>query len=438
MKQFLLFCALCGWGIGFARGQSTLDTIGMTALLAQDPTLTGSGVIAMHPEGVDSLAASPQFEVNPESPGQPLGLFAYRSKFGRSGTFPNRVGTESDHADQVADAFYGVNGGVAPGLRHVGNYEMEYFFASVIEAQTPSTARVVNQSFGFGPHNAAQDKAYDDYIAEYHLVVATAVGNGGAIATPGDCYNGLGVGAYGGDSSTGPTADGRCKPDITAPAGVTSFSTPLVSGGAAILIQAGRRAGVNAAAAVDSRTVKALLLTGAVKPSGWSNTPTAPLDPNYGAGVLNVFNSYEELIGGRIAPAASGLSPAGHAPLASGRVSDVARGWDYSAITSDAKREGVSHYRIMTRATGALITTLVWNKRYGADALNRLGLYVYDAGGDLLASSVSTVDNVQHVYLTGLDPGTYEIEVVKTAGSAGRAGVVSGREVYALAWDFGR
>lgn len=430
MKRLLLLCALCSSAAGLARGQSTLDTIGVTALEAQDPTLTGSGVIAAQVEGGTNPL---QFEVNPESPDQPVKLFGYRSTTGGSGTFPNTVGIESSHADQVGQNFYAQFGGVAPGLRHVANDEVQYFYHSVIEASEPATARVINQSFGFGPHDAAQDQAYDDYIARYHPVVLTAVGNGGPVLSPSDCYNGLGVAAYGGTSSTGPTADGRCKPDITAPAGATSFSTPLVSGAAAILVQAGRRQGANAAAAADSRTVKALLLNGAVKPSGWTNTPMAPLDPTYGAGVLNVFNSYQDLAGGRNEPVLAGLTrDAAHPPLTGGAAGNAERGWDYRSIKSGGSELGVNHYRVATSGSGALVCTLVWNKGYRESRINRLALYIYDAAGNELASSVSTVDNVQHVYLTGLGAGTYEIEVVKTAGG------VSGRETYALAWDFER
>ena len=105
-----------------------------------------------------------------------------------------------------------------------------------------------------------------------------------------------------GNSSVGPTVDnGRAKPDITAPASATSFSTPLVTGAAAVLMQAGLRGdgGGNTNAAADIRTVKALLLNGAVKPADWTNNPPSPLDPRYGAGMLNVFNSYEQLAGGK-------------------------------------------------------------------------------------------------------------------------------------------
>ncbi|MGA3170804.1 MAG: S8 family serine peptidase [Chthoniobacteraceae bacterium] len=435
MKRLL--CLLFALSAAVARGQSTMDTIGVTALLNVDPTLTGSGVLAIQ---VESAPSRLQFEVNPGSPGQPDKLFTWRSTLGSSGTYPNNVGSESGHAGTVAQAFYGANTGVTPGLRHVTNYETDFFYPAIIIPQVETTSRVFNQSFDFGDHNAAQDQTYDDYIARYHTVVATGVGDGGGapIYTPADCYNGIGVGAYGGGSSTGPTADGRCKPDITAPAGETSFSTPLVSGGAAILVQAGRRLRANAAAAEDSRTVKALLLTGAIKPSGWTSTTTAPLDPNYGAGVMNVFNSYGELTGGRHPPVAKVLLASEHPPLTSGTSIAAPRGWDYCSIESRASSEAVNHYRITTSGTGDLITTLVWNKGYQKKAINNLALYVYDGAGSLLGSSVSTVDNVQHIWITGLAAGAYDIEVVKTDGNPGSPGVVSRREIYSLAWDFQR
>jgi hypothetical protein len=434
MKPFCLLLALslCG---GFARAQSTLETIGVNPLRAADPTLTGSGVNVAQ---IESAPNPLQFEVNPHSPAQPGRLFTYWSVSGGATGFPNGVGSESSHSDSVAQNFYGTAGGAAPGVGHVSNYETKYFYATIIQRHEATNSRVFNQSFEFGGHNAAQDAAYDNYIAEYHTLVASGVGNGGPILTPADCYNGLGVAAYGGSSSVGPSADGRCKPDITAPAGETSFSTPFVSGAAALLIEGGRRMGVNSAAAIDSRTVKALLLTGAVKPAGWTHRPAAPLDYRYGAGVLNVFNSYAELAGGRHRPVASGLTRAGHAPLTSGTFIAAESGWDYRGIDSAVANAGANHYRIMASGSGALIATLDWNKGNGASAINRLELYVYNANGELLSSSISAVDNVQHVYLTGLTAGIYELEVVKIAGPEGSPGVTAPREVYALAWDFGR
>jgi hypothetical protein len=441
MKLFSLCCALVLCAGFFARGQitssATLDTIGLTALRQQDPSLTGSGVVLMQ---IESAPAPLAFEVDPGSPGQPVSLFTYGSTSGIAVTFPNRVGSESSHADDVAEDLFGANTGMAPGLLRVFNFETDYFYRTVILADAPVRPLIFNQSFEFGDHNAAQDQAYDNYIALHHTVVASGIGNGGPILTPADCYNGIGVAAYGGGSSTGPTADGRCKPDITAPATATSFSTPLVSGAAAILLQAGSRLGVNAAAAVDSRTIKALLLTGAEKPAGWTHTITAPLDPNYGAGILNILNSWAELEGGRHPPTSAELVSLrlNHPPLAQGASITASQGWDSRAITSTAVDEGVNHYSITASATGSLITTLVWNKPFNTTRINQLYLYVYNAAGTLLASSRSTIDNLQHVYLTGLTPGAYEIQVVKRAGLPGTLGVVTERDAYALAWDFGR
>ena len=175
-----------------------------------------------------------------------------------------------------------------------------------------------------------------------------------------------------------------------------------------------------------------------MKPVGWSHTAAAPLDPTYGAGVLNVCNSYEEMIGGRFGPAPARLSAPSHAPLLSGTAIQAQRGWDYRGITSNTTEVGISHYRFAVSGTGALIATLVWDKWFGAKAINRLSLYAYDSGGNLLGSSTSAVDNVQHLYVTGLQPGTYEIQVVKTTGRTGEPGVVGPSETYSLAWDFER
>jgi hypothetical protein len=437
MTKFVFLCLLCGPVAGLAQRQDTptMDAIGATALYAADPTLTGSGVNIAQ---VESAPSPLQFEVNPGSPGQPARLFTWRSTTGTAANFPNAVGSESGHAGVVAENLYGEYTGIAPGVRHVNNYETNYFYPAIIVASAETACQVFNQSFEFGAHNARQNLEYDNYIARYNTVVVSGVGDGGGIDSPSDCYNGIGVAAQGGSSSTGPTADGRCKPDITAPASATSFSTPLVSAAAALLIQEGGRLKVDATAAVDARSIKALLLNGAVKPSGWTHTSTAPLDPGYGAGVLNVFNSYEEMVGGKFGPAPERLAASGHAPLVSGTTINAGRGWDLRGIANANGASGISHYRVSTGSSGALIATVVWDRQYGEAAINNLFLYVYDSGGNLLGSSISTVDNVQQLYLTGLAAGTYEIQVVKATGRPGIVGDVTPSVSYAIAWDFGR
>jgi hypothetical protein len=271
------------------------------------------------------------------------------------------------------------------------------------------------------------------------------VGNGGSVNAPATCYNGIGVAVDNGSSSTGPTLDnGRAKPDITAPgypAGLTSFSTPYVSGAAAVLMQAGARGdggnGTNAAA--DIRTVKALLLNGAVKPADWTNNAPSPLDTRYGAGVLNVFNSYEQLAGGRHGYIVStSVSTGGaHPPTgASGMVSTLS-GWDFNTNTSSSTSDGVNHYyfNVTNGVSEAMFTataTLVWNRQRNKSGINNLNLFLYNAANsNLVAVSTSAVDNVEHIFVPNLAQGRYDLQVWKAGGS-----FVSSSETYALAFEF--
>ena len=54
------------------------------------------------------------------------------------------------------------------------------------------------------------------------------------------------------------------------------------------------------------------------------------------------------------------------------------------------------------------------------------------ANGSLVADSVSTVDNLQHLWVPQLPAGRYDLQVWKAGGSS----EVSTAEPYALAFDF--
>jgi len=253
------------------------------------------------------------------------------------------------------------------------------------------------------------------------------------------------VGAYGGSSATGPTTDGRAKPDITAPASLTSFSTPQVAGAAAILLEAaGRNDGgpSTAAKAGDARTLKALLLNGATKPGDWAPVPPAPLDLRYGAGVLQVWNSYRQLRGGKQAPNATTSSSltGTHLPANLTNSLPTRRGWDQGSITNQSVSSNtIKHYfvdlRDATNRTFTLKATLVWQRQANTATINDLDLFVYDAvSNQQVASSTSAVDNVEHVYMTNLPPSRYDIQVVKNGGATKR---ITSSETYAVAFEFG-
>jgi hypothetical protein len=445
-----------------ARAQN-LDAIGVTLLQAVTTNVNGAGIRVAQPEGGYGTATN--WEVNPGAGGvgQPGSLFTYFSSSGTANSFPNAVGAESGHADGVAEYFYGIPGGVATNVAHVDNYDANYFVqvsGRIIGSSTNYTASlpssnindpVVNQSFIFLNSDSthvstneqqAIDTAYDNYAAQYNTLFISGVGNGGAVNPPATCYNGIGVGAYGGGSSTGPTLDnGRAKPDIMAPAGETSFSTPQVAGAAAVLMQAGLRGdgSSDTNSAADIRTVKALLLNGAVKPADWTNGAASPLDARYGAGVLNVFNSYKQLTGGKHGYIVStSVSTGGaHPPTgASGTVSTLS-GWDFNTNTSSSSSDGVNHYYFnvtngVSNAAFTVTATLVWNRQRNQTNINNLNLFLYNAANsNLVAVSTSAVDNVEHIFVPNLAQGRYDLQVWKAGGS-----FVSSSETYALTFEF--
>ncbi len=425
-----------------------LDTIGVTVLRQVDPALTGGGVTVAQPES--SNPGVGDFEVNPSYVyvGQPTNLFTYISTNGTVATgFPNSVGVESGHGDEVGKNFYGVPDGAATNVSHVDNYDANYFFNHYIYLGLSllNPTRVVNQSFAFGlSDESTVDPKYDDYAANNNTIFASAVGNGGAVLPPGTGYNCIAVGVYGTSSGTGPTADGRCKPDITAPdladapSSANSYSIPYVAGAAAILVQAANRrdGGSNTNAAGDLRTIKALLLNGAVKPNGWTNGTATPLDARYGAGMVNVFNSWQQLKGGQHAFVESTTVSSGsaHPPGSNNNNEPALAGWDYNTNSTTPTSDTVKHYYFNLAGDKAftLTATLVWNKQNGATTINNLNLFLYNAANsNFVTCSTSMVDNVEHIFLPTLPAGRYDLQVLKS----GSVTQVSQSETYALAFE---
>jgi hypothetical protein len=245
---------------------------------------------------------------------------------------------------------------------------------------------------------------------------------------PGSCFNGIGVGRGDGCcSSVGPTSDGRAKPDISVlPATQTSFITPVVSGAAALLWQAAARndggAGT-ASVATNASVIKALLLNGAIKQPGWTNGPTRPLDARFGAGALNVYNSWLQLQAGR---------------ATTGVTNSLSRGWNYGSISMSAFDQTNHYYFDFSTNGGKFVgnVTLAWKVAItGALTLTNVmanfDLQLANSNGQPLLSSTSSVDNVEHLFATNLPPGRYDLRVIRRGGIAAAA-----PSNYALAFDF--
>jgi autotransporter-associated beta strand protein len=451
-----------------AEAQSDLQIIGLPQLLAVEPSLTGAGVRVGQVEA-NFGTSSYLFEVNPDAVGQPADLFTYTNEYGNVSTTFNSA-AESSHADAVGAFFYGTTGsGVSPGVEHVDNYSSDYFFNSIIFWDESIPDQIVNQSFNFVQstnmatnilNQESSDTEYDNYVAEFGTIIVTAVGDGGSTpypVAPSTSYNEIAVATDDGSSGVGPTIDnGRAKPDITAPGGATSYSSALVSGCAAILVQAadsgyGGSAPQVEAAAADPRTIKALLLNGADKTAvTFKRTPTSPLDPANGAGVVNVYDSFEQLAAGEYSP--SSISSASilsgtHSPDVTSPAINSPAGWDLGTLTSSVLVNSYANY-IFEPPSGVtnytFTATLDWERHFNSNqsvplGINNLDLYLYNTTTDTLVdSSNSTVNNVQCVYDQGLQPGDrYDLEVLKTGGIPGvTLGVVSNSETYALAFNF--
>ena len=77
--------------------------------------------------------------------------------------------------------------------------------------------------------------------------------------------------------------------------------------------------------------------------------------------------------------------------------------------------------------------TLVWNRQQNQSSINNLNLFLYNAANsNLVLSSTSPVDNVEHIF--GNEPRAGPL---RFAGfEKRRHGFVSASEPYALAWEF--
>ena len=533
--------------IGAADANSTFDTVGLTQLQQIAPQLTGSGVVVGQVEASTVNYNLNLTEPNPVADNQNPAIFSFVNSTGAL-TTQYQSAEGSSHATNVGDIFYGGAGyGIADGVSGVYAYSESWYQQNLTNSSnatasslaqyappgtvdgsaTYSSPAVVNQSFiiftNSGGYSAQIDSYWDNYAALYNTLYVSAIGDGqttdttssGEISSyvnpPSDMYNGIAVGvyngtvqngAYGPSSGTpaswvGPTYDGRSKPDLVAPAPAlgawTSYTTPIVSGVATLMVQAGRGTdlaapvGLSASdssiangsttayitAATDIRTVKALLLNGAVKPVGWTNSYTVnngnytynavntnavtPFDPRYGSGVVNAYNSYENLAGGEhnyssaTSQSIAALPSVTSSPTAnfSGSVSEVASatnpatvtGWNLATIAATSTSNAVENYDF--NLTGAsvnswdLTATLTWNKDYNASGINHLMLFLLNSSGRQVASSTSMLDNVQQININpalginSLAPGQYDLAVEMLGG----VNAISTSDTYALAWN---
>jgi len=383
---------------------------------------TGAGISVTHVEALQSGNYMPD-EFHAEFLGK---------------TFDNVSGSStgvSSHATTVGRYFYGTDTSMAPDIGVIDNFESGNWLGTgflraglFLEPKT-DTNRIQNHSWiGSAGDPSDAIRRLDYAIERDGFTAVVAVNNGSATAIPqllAHSYNAIVVGRTDGNHSSGNTTfdeAGRMKPDIVAPYGAVSYSTPMISAAAALLAETIDNDS-SLTNANSPQCIKALLLAGATKDEfpSWSRTPAHPLDNHYGVGELNIYNSYQTLASGESFPSNTGT------------VSGI--GWNSKSVSGVTN----AHYffevpasNVMTR----LSVILAWNREItdggggGFDPqafVADFDLHLHEASNftsyALLETSTSNVDNVEHVYRRNLLAGQYAIEV--EAHDAGE---------YALAW----
>ena len=189
-----------------------------------------------------------------------------------------------------------------------------------------------------------------------------------------------------------------------------------------------------ALAGTNAATIKAIIMASTNKdplPS-WGHTPTAPLDPQWGAGDVNLNWAYQVMAAGPQTASTMSLS--------------ASTGWSYSSL-NPATSSGSSQTYFFQVPSGQpydLSALLTWSRTatYAVTgssltftpSLATIDLNLYQATnntlGTLLQSSSSSIDNVQYVFDRGLPPGEYALQVTRvdslSGGSLGN---------FALAWQ---
>jgi len=343
----------------------------------------------------------------------------------------------SPHAQDQAQTFFGNTTSVAPAANEVTLYEANDYLDNILNLNGSNTAfpdvqdfRVQNFSWIGTFDSDSKDREalrrFDYAIDANNITAVVGLNNGTGILPHllSHSYNAIAVGRSDGNHSIGLTnltgyGIGRSKPDLVAPRPTASAATSSVSSAAAFLHSADTVLGTDAA---NSETMKAILLTGATKDEfpTWSQIDSGgvwrPLDDTYGAGELNLYNSYLVTLGGQAVGSTSSPTPAG------------SYGWDFQTIQPGASNALLYDFVIPGGSTAEeLSIVLAWNAKIespfntGDPIVANLNLELVDANGatvdfdteDTIVEglSASAVSNVEHLYLTDLAAGTYTLRV---------------------------
>ena len=465
-----------------------LENTGVYALREMDPNLTGAGVkFAVIARSYTYIDNEPQNDYRPD-----ISHNCFKtSQFGfkdqaklPAGTSPHSTAICSILFGEDPAAFHPETGqfyyeGAVPRAQ-ADIFEFWHFVLNNVFTQTPPDADIITASFG-SPFEHPWTRGIELLAETYGTIVVASIGNGtdahAPVFYPGAGANVIGVGvvdsvntedlatnlanfalAYPEHSSTGPTGDGRCKPDIVAPGNYlaaelnepnryeptgnwSSFSAPVVAGAVGLLVQKAKEVPeLSPAVSPDGGNcvIKAILMNSATKLPYWhkgelqtDDDHVSPLDYIQGAGMLNAVGAYELLI--------AGLATPGNAPTT---------GWDLNLLDKTQTPQNGYKIRLDEPADKFITATVAWNKHYNieypfepATEKNcnlRLELWAIDPDNPnndyLLDYSDSSVDNVEHIHIAA-DAGYTNYKIIISFSNIDNPKEPALSQRYGIAWN---
>jgi hypothetical protein len=306
-----------------------------------------------------------------------------------------------------------------------------------------------------------------DFVVESDEFIQVVAPNNGSANRPllANSFNAIAVGCSDGEHPRGTVnldsqyTSGRTKPDVVAPFTYTSSTAPIAASSVGLLLETGRspslatdpnrtyttnRSGQTIYNGERSEVIKAALMAGAnrVPPNAGitaysvdpANRSPNRLDVRYGAGQLDIYQSYHIIAAGE-------RNSAEDYPSGGGNIGWY--GFDFDPFFGglEGSNNQASYYFVADQNHRMLAVSLVWNidihggvwNNFNSSAvLYNLDLFLHDvtdpANPRLVASSQSALDNTENLWAP-LSPGRrYRIQVKPGQGQA------AFKWDYALAW----
>lgn len=330
-------------------------------------------------------------------------------------------------------------GNRGPGINSVGGIGAGYNSITVGSLASDTSSPVYDRVSSFSSRSPNDFRDLDPFTVIDEVRAAVD------IAAPGQ---NLTLAAEGTTNSYNPNLQG------------TSFSAPIVAGGAALVVNAGKSLYGSNSNAIDGRIVKAVLLNGARKDSQWTNgqalndgviETSQALDWETGAGALNLDQTFDQYV---LANNGGMVETADVAGTDQGDLGDVGNvGWDFGFVGSESGVDDINLYFLdqQVAAASELTLTLTWfaDMISGDDAdfsgaagnhLANLDVTIFEFDNltdrniiDTVARSNSLYNVVEHLHFEIENQGFYGIQVDYTGSHFDFDDIEPG-EFYGLAW----